>query len=107
MGHVAFVLHRPWSNYLSIEGGPWVRTIISRAPAYQRKMPGCEAYGPAPVRQSAKTRIVPDGLIFEILITTEGQGLIANKGAPRLAPPPIGRWHIARYGGLRDREAEH
>jgi hypothetical protein len=37
----------------------------------------------------------------------EGEDLIVDKSAPRLSRPPAGRWHIARYGGLRDREPEH
>jgi hypothetical protein len=51
--------------------------------------------------------IVPDGLIRRILVAAEGQGFIAYKSAPRLAPPPIGWWHIAQYAGLRNRKPEH
>src|SRR5271167_2766957 len=102
MPHSAMVPCKRWRNWLIGESKQRVAVIVSEAGAYRSR----EAHECIPINPDAESCIVP-GRVFGILVMAVGEGLIAYKSAPRLSRPPVGRWHIARYGGLRDGKPEH
>ena len=62
---------------------------------------------PATVGPNAQTQGLRVGLLLPVLVATEDDRLIANKGPPGLGWPSAWWRQVARHGGLGHAEAEH